>query len=43
MTGITLSLEQIRTALPKVRRWIEREVMTSHVRGPELDRDGRAL
>lgn len=29
MVGITLSSEQIRTAPPDVRRWIEREVMTS--------------
>jgi hypothetical protein len=29
MIGITLSSEQIRTAPPEVRRWIEREVMTS--------------
>jgi hypothetical protein len=29
MIGITLSSEQIRTAPPDVRRWIEREVMTS--------------
>jgi hypothetical protein len=29
MIGITLSSEQIRTAPPEVRQWIEREVMTS--------------
>jgi len=29
MIGITLSSEQIRTAPAEVRRWIEREVMTS--------------
>lgn len=29
MIGITLSSEQIRTAPPEVRRWIEREVVTS--------------
>ncbi|MFZ2156148.1 MAG: hypothetical protein WAV72_08525 [Bradyrhizobium sp.] len=29
MVGITLSSEQIRTAPAEVRRWIEREVMTS--------------
>lgn len=29
MIGITLSSEQIRNAPPDVRRWIEREVMTS--------------
>jgi hypothetical protein len=29
MIGITLTSEQIRTAPPEVRQWIEREVMTS--------------
>jgi hypothetical protein len=29
MIGITLTSDQIRTAPPEVRRWIEREVMTS--------------
>jgi hypothetical protein len=29
MIGITLSSEQIRTAPPEIRQWIEREVMTS--------------
>lgn len=33
MIGITLTSEQIRTAPPEVRRWIEREVMASF--GPQ--------
>ena len=35
MIGITLSSEQIRTAPPEVRRWIEREVMTSLGQQPQ--------
>jgi hypothetical protein len=35
MIGITLSSEQIRTAPPEVRRWIEREVMASFGQQPQ--------
>ena len=35
MIGITLTSEQIRSAPPEVRQWIEREVMTSLGRQPQ--------
>ncbi len=35
MIGITLTSEQIRTAPPEVRRWIEREVMASLGQQPQ--------
>ena len=41
MIGITLTSEQIRTAPPEVRRWIEREVMTSFGQPPQSADDSK--
>ncbi len=41
MIGITLTSEQIRTAPPEVRRWIEREVMTSLGQPPQSADDSK--
>jgi len=42
MTGITLSSEQIRNAPADVRRWIEREVMTSMGQPAPLENGGES-
>jgi hypothetical protein len=39
MTGFTFSLDQIRSAPPEVRRWIEHEIATSLVQIAGLGRD----
>ncbi len=41
MIGITLTSEQIRSAPPEVRRWIEREVMASLGQQPQPADDGK--